>query len=403
MPHSIVRTSKKSASKFVDAGMNDVCSSSAHSKNTIPSTEDAALADDLASCSEHDSNDISTDGDSSDCTAISSSVSTPSQCQNPDDYWPLRVAKALSGNKFVVSNTFVDLMPTAEQEEEDNEMRPRSISDWTGLQNLHANGITHMDFTCLRNNNELKASVESKAALAPRHSEAGSCMPVWCSLHESNECGFRIVPCVSQAEIDDGMAAGCCHQLWCWVQQVGGEKFIVPITDFTESGDAAKPPSEAELACAPLPPAEGSHVPEWNSGPCWPFNRLPTTLTLSNLPAELTTDCLLEVLDKFGFSGFYDFVFLSMTERQATVNLIRHEYGLTLAATMHQFKRWGDGIVSDPCKVSWSLPLQGFSSLVAHFQKHPLNASGTPEHLLPQVFSKGWPVSFPDVKSLWHP
>jgi len=360
MPDSTIGSNKASTLTCAEIDIDDeVRSSSVQSNDSGPSADNATLADHWVKGSKGHSNDVTTDGDSCD-RSVASSMSIPSQRQGLDGYGQ------------------------------------------TGIQNLHANGVAHMGLTHLQSQKKLGNDEKAKEALVPSHVEAGSCIPVWCSFQESNEGGFRIVPCVKQAEIDEGQAAGCCHQLWCWVQQIGGEKCVVPMTDFTESGDTSEPPSEAELACAPPPPAEGSHVPEWSSGPCWPFNRPPTTLTLNNLPGELTPDCLLEVLDKLGFSGFYDFVFLSTKERQAIVNLIRHEYGLALAATMHQFKNWGNGIDNDACEVSWSLPLQGFSSLVAYFHEHPLNASSTPQHLRPLVFSKGWPVPFPELTPQWY-
>ena len=91
----------------------------------------------------------------------------------------------------------------------------------------------------------------------------------------------------------------------------------------------------------------------------------PTTLILDGLPSSLTQAGLIEVLDDVGFNGFYDFVFLpsslrtGKSSRHATVNLLRHSYGLALAAHLHERTEWGDGLGVSACQVKWSLPLQG--------------------------------------------
>merc|ERR1719199_886048 len=111
----------------------------------------------------------------------------------------------------------------------------------------------------------------------------------------------------------------------------------------------------------------------WVYGAEWPFCVAPTTLMLSNLPTDLLQEDLIEVLDKEGFSGFYDFLYLALdpnTHRNlghAIVNLTRHEYGLALSALMHGRTSWC-GTITSECQVTWSIPLQGLSQLIEHYR-----------------------------------
>lgn len=169
------------------------------------------------------------------------------------------------------------------------------------------------------------------------------------------------------------------------------------------SATSMPPPTQVELACAPPMPPRGSFAPAWTYGQSWPSSHAPTSLNLSGLPAELTQEDLLEVLDKRGFSGFYDFVFVptdAQTRRglgYAVVNLTRHAYGLSLAAQMHGFKAWGISDSAGPCEVEWSATAQGLEENVAQFhERFPVSADASGEGWpLPLLFLNGWQVPFP--------
>jgi len=175
---------------------------------------------------------------------------------------------------------------------------------------------------------------------------------------------------------------------------------VVPCTDKCPSAESAGA-APISPTCAPAPPPSGSFAPLWFSGPYWPFNVAPTTLSISGLPQELTQDGFLEVLDREEFSGFYDFVFLPPAAasdkgtRNAIVNMTKHEYALALAARLHGKTSWGVGDGCDSCEVSWSLPLQGLSELIQVYRDSPESSPDVEAHLRPQLFSKGWPVPLP--------
>jgi len=121
---------------------------------------------------------------------------------------------------------------------------------------------------------------------------------------------------------------------------------------------------------------------------------------LSGLPKELTREDLLEVLDKRGFSGYYDFVFVPTDTTKscslgfALVNLTRHAYGLSLAAQLHGFNTWGICTSATPCDVEWSV-VQGFAENVQHFHRHCGSGEGASSEGSPLVFSKGLQIPLP--------
>lgn len=327
----------------------------------------------------------------------------PSSIEDQDNEWEIQSSREHTFSREVsgvlyLKNTFIDVY----EDEMDIEERPRAYSDWTGLQKLRSYSDSHV----------ILEDLELPRTAAPQHQgqemqvpSQESFVPMWCSIQGDGSGGVKITPCTSEDAVAAAHADGSATQLWCWIKYDNkGCAFVVPCTDRSglEADDCL--PSAAELACAPPPAPEGSFMPEWTYGPCWPFNAKPTTLLLDNLPVEVTQEGFLEVLDKEGFSGFYDFVFLETDpytgkgNRAAVVNLIRHEYGLTLAARLHGRTCWGEGIITDGCEVQWASAQQGLEANVEQYRHHPANDLSMPEQFRPSVFSKGWPVPFPVAK-----
>jgi len=232
--------------------------------------------------------------------------------------------------------------------------------------------------------------------------DTGTIMQLLCRIYRDGKQGMSVVPCMG----DDIAPEGEHEVFWCYVQQQqDGSVLITPCTDPTACGifvDAAGVPLESatETLGAPKRPAQGSHIPMWIYGSRAPFNVAPTTLILSNLPTDLTQEDFIEILDKEGYSGFYDFAYLPSdadhkhTKGYAIVNLTRHEYGLALSALMHDRTSWC-GAESGECQVTWSIPLQGISQIKAHFKDHEACQDSVPEELRPTFFSGGWPQPFP--------
>lgn len=223
---------------------------------------------------------------------------------------------------------------------------------------------------------------------------ATTCVPLWCSVQQDGNYGMLVQPCLDEADAAEAAAYGRCEIFYCRVSpHVTGGTIIEPCTDPSLCEGVAVEPmqtlSEAEASCAPPPPPEGSYAPVWVYGPRWPFNAQPTTLSITGLPGDFTQDDIIEILDKEGFSGFYDFVYLATNADSscpsfAIVNFACHAHGLAFAARIH-------GRASCGGQVSWSLPLQGLEELMEHYRDHPGNDDTVPEENRPTFFINGFP------------
>jgi hypothetical protein len=115
------------------------------------------------------------------------------------------------------------------------------------------------------------------------------------------------------------------------------------------------------------------------------------------LPQDLCQDDLLEVLDKLGFGGFYDFVFMppafgtQTTQGRALVNFVNHRAALSFASRFAVMDLAGVAAARAP-EAQWSLPLQGLDALVARYRVHPANFEGS--LCKPLVFHGGFLVPF---------
>lgn len=159
---------------------------------------------------------------------------------------------------------------------------------------------------------------------------------------------------------------------------------------------------------------EGVFVPPWPYAPQWPLCCAPTTLELRNLPAELSTEGLVEHLEAWGFQGLYDFVYVepfSQSSRKsslsaaewcsgrghgsAVVNLLRHSYGCALASKLHRYSAWQGTSGGRACEVSWSYPQQGLAELVEEYRNHPSMHPNVPEAMRPVLLVDGWRATLP--------
>lgn len=124
-----------------------------------------------------------------------------------------------------------------------------------------------------------------------------------------------------------------------------------------------------------------------------PWGAEPTTLTITNLPLEVETEEMVEVLDRQEFSGLYDFVVVH--DGTATLNVVQHRYGLKLALILRGQRVIAGQNSPAACEVQWSFQLQGLEQVISHFRNHPSNQKDVPDDQRPQLFSHGWPIAFP--------
>lgn len=236
---------------------------------------------------------------------------------------------------------------------------------------------------------------------------SGIVMKMLCRIWRSEEAGMSVVPCMGD---DVAVVGGEFEVFWCcMVPQMDGTTLLTPCTDAAVCGvlvDASGKPLEAVLddVGAPARPPQGSHAPTWIYGAEWPHCVAPNTLMLSNLPDDLLQEDLIEILDKEGFSGFYDFLYLPSNASSgsklgyAIVNMTRHEYGLALSASMQGRTSWC-GTAAPGCQVTWSVAQQGIGELIKHYRDHPACQDSVPEEMRPTFFSGGWPRPFPALES----
>lgn len=247
----------------------------------------------------------------------------------------------------------------------------------------------------------MKVDASSLGAQASYTTE-GYLVQMLCRIFRDGETGMRIVPCMG----DDVYADSDHEVMWCCMQpQMDGAVMIVPCTDAAICGvgvdaNGASLYSTEDVVGAPARPAQGSYVPTWVYGTQWPFSAAPTTLILSNIPTDLNQEDLIEIFDKEGFSGFYDFLHLPMdlefssNAGYAIVNLTRHEYGLALAALINGRSSWC-GNTTAACQVTWSVKSQGLTQLIEHYQGHESCRDNVPTDMRPTWFSNGWPHPLP--------
>lgn len=125
-----------------------------------------------------------------------------------------------------------------------------------------------------------------------------------------------------------------------------------------------------------------------------------TTVMLRSLPDGITREILLETMDKEGFAGKYDFVYVPVDFRThvstayAFINMVSAAEASKVMRHFHGFVRWPMAS-RRPCSVGWSDPYQGFDANVARYRNSPLMHELVPDSYRPVTFSKGVRVEFP--------
>jgi hypothetical protein len=110
---------------------------------------------------------------------------------------------------------------------------------------------------------------------------------------------------------------------------------------------------------------------------------------------------LLEVLDKEGYAGSYDFAYLPIDFQSnsglgyAFINLISTEAAEDFQRHFSGFTRWN--VASDKvCKVTWSDSLQGKEAHIERYRNSPVMHESVPEEKRPVLFEGLERVPFPE-------
>lgn len=125
-----------------------------------------------------------------------------------------------------------------------------------------------------------------------------------------------------------------------------------------------------------------------------------TTVMMRNLPNNYTRDMFVEMLNKHGFKGLYDFLYLPH-DFDRNANLGYAFVNLVTADAVNSFWRVFDGFgrwslpTAKVCKVSWSGPHQGLQSHVERYRNSPVMHKSVPDEYKPLVFKDGVRQPFP--------
>lgn len=124
-----------------------------------------------------------------------------------------------------------------------------------------------------------------------------------------------------------------------------------------------------------------------------------TTVLLRNLPSHFSRDAVAEVLDREGFEGRYDFVYVPSKFKtwvvigHAFVNMVTP---LDAQAAERHFQglAW-PGASGTICDANWSRSQQGLEALVERFRNSPVMHGSVPDAVRPAVYAAGLRTFFP--------
>lgn len=126
----------------------------------------------------------------------------------------------------------------------------------------------------------------------------------------------------------------------------------------------------------------------------------PTTIMLRHVPELYTSAELLDLLNRKGFQGLYDFVYLPIDFQNrvnlgyAFVNLLDHAKALHFKNEFEQFLEWGvEG--AEAAEITWAHPYQGLEQHIERYRNSPVMHPATPEEYKPMIFFRGQKVLFP--------
>lgn len=125
-----------------------------------------------------------------------------------------------------------------------------------------------------------------------------------------------------------------------------------------------------------------------------------TTMMLRNIPNSFTRAMLTDKLDKAGFRGSYDFVYLPIDHSTsigfgyAFVNFISPNGAHLLKHIFHGCAEWANS--SDKaCEVVWSQAHQGLQEHIDRLRNSPVMHESVPDVFKPAIYVNGMRVPFP--------
>lgn len=117
-----------------------------------------------------------------------------------------------------------------------------------------------------------------------------------------------------------------------------------------------------------------------------------TTLRISNIPAEYNREFFAKTLDREGFAGFYDFLFVPMnfgTNLNSGIAIANFRSNATAAEALKLFESYDRWLV-DSTQVAvptWSEYEQGLQDLLERYKNSPLMHESVPDICKPATFN----------------
>ncbi|CAK0859256.1 unnamed protein product [Prorocentrum cordatum] len=131
--------------------------------------------------------------------------------------------------------------------------------------------------------------------------------------------------------------------------------------------------------------------------------RAPTNgpLMMRNVPTTLSRDELVDLLNRMGFEGQFDLVYLPMHLASkinfgyAFVNLLAHQHAMRFWKVFQGFSSWPASGCCKVCAVSWG-NVQGFGANFARYRKSAImHNQNLPDLYRPAIFHNGRQVLLP--------
>jgi len=132
-----------------------------------------------------------------------------------------------------------------------------------------------------------------------------------------------------------------------------------------------------------------------------PASETRTTVMLRNVPTSLTRNSLLQMLEKMGFAGSFDMIYVPVDFSAGTglgyafVNLVSPADVPAFWRALDGLSVWGDVASDKACTVSWSEPNQGLAAHIERYRNSPVMHPSTPDEWRPALFVQGVRVEFP--------